>query len=131
MFIIPPPQRKQKRIRFKPELPPNPPPVTALTLVAAEFSSDPFVDLTFDRAIDIENINLGAFRVNEQATGYYYLGQPDAMLISATTVRVPLVDVDYWEGTGLHLIAGAGNGIVAVDDGGTWSGTSDTDLPFP
>jgi hypothetical protein len=29
------------------------------------------------------------------------------------------------------LSAGAGNGIVAVDDGGVWSGVSELVLPYP
>jgi len=31
----------------------------------------------------------------------------------------------------VRLSAGAANGIVAVDDGGTWAGTTNTELPFP
>jgi len=29
------------------------------------------------------------------------------------------------------LTASAATGIVAVDDGGTWAGTTNTELPFP
>ncbi len=105
-------------------------PVAALNLVAAEFGLEPLVDLAFDRAIDIGAIDLAAFLVHDGATAMVYQGTAEAFLVNATTVRVPLSELEPWTGSGTHLIVSANNGIVAVDDGAQWAGVTDVELPF-
>jgi hypothetical protein len=55
----------------------------------------------------------------------------DALVVDPKTVQVDLANVDTYPGEDDELFADADNGIVAVDDGRTWAGTSGTGLPFP
>ena len=51
--------------------------------------------------------------------------------VSPLTVRLGLVGVGEATGSGVTLSAGAGNGIIAQDDGGAWPGVADVELPWP
>ncbi len=128
MLTIPKPKRKQKRIRFTPETTQS---VAALVLVAAEFDETPRVVLTFDRPIDIAGIVPGAIVVKQAALGAIYNGVGPATLATPTTVVIVLEFTDEYFGPTDTLMASAGNGIVAVDNGGTWAGATELELPFP
>jgi hypothetical protein len=119
-------QKKRVPARKKPTAAPAPAP---LTLVAANYEPDgPNVNLHFDRDVDISGIDPAVFTVLDGEDGWHMVGAT-AVMIDTTIVQVQLVRDGDYEGTSL-LTAGVGNGIVAAD-GGTWSGTEGTGLPFP
>ncbi len=104
----------------------------ALTLVAAVYEEGPQVRLTFDRPIDIASMDVSQILVDDgEVFGFRYQGVDVPELTSATTVRVPLNGISEDPDPGVHLTAGAGNGIVAVDDAAMWAGVVDLGLPYP
>jgi hypothetical protein len=104
-----------------------------LTLVSAAYDNDSVtLTLTFDRAIDIDAIDVTQVVVDDDVfTGSRLVGFESAVLVNATTVRVPLNPIDGAMHPDIHLTVEPGNGIVAVDDGGTWSGVTALELPWP
>ena len=127
--ILPKKHRKRPPKVRKPFGTPGP---VALVLVAAVYDEGPVVTLTFDRAIDIAAIDVTQIFVNDGAIMFFrYVGWDEAWLTSPTTVRVQLNGISEDPPPGVHLTADADSGIVAVDDGGTWSGVTDLSLPFP
>jgi hypothetical protein len=52
-------------------------------------------------------------------------------MINPQTVELILVATEPATGSGVHLTATEGNGIVAVDGGEPWAGVSELGLPFP
>ena len=92
----------------------------------------PSVRLGFDRAIDIAGLIGAAITVDAgnvtgtryQATGIATMDGPNAVVIGLVAT-VPSASGDTL------LSATSGNGIVAIDDGGGWSGASELVLPFP
>ena len=112
---------------------PTPPP-QALTLVAAAFTAgDPSsLVLTFDRAIDIDALDGSAILVRDGAvTEILWDATGGAALTGPATVEITLTPVEGDSAPGTVLTAGPTSGIVAVDDGGTWEGVSELELPFP
>jgi hypothetical protein len=95
------------------------------------FDAEPAVELTFDRAIDIASINPSAIQVNDdEITGNLFAGTSGATLANASTVHLPLTVIGVSEGGRVLLSATDASGIEAMDDGGTWAGVSDLELPF-
>ena len=118
---------KPKRARGTPT-----PPPAALTLVAATYLEKEWVQLTFDRAIDIAAIDPTQIVIDDdQFSGWKLGGLSGATLVDPVTVQVPLDRIDNSSEAGVHLFATASSGIVASDDGGTWAGVSELALPFP
>jgi hypothetical protein len=106
-------------------------PPAALMLVAASYVSESFVDLTFDRDIDVPAMDVGAIRVDGgESKATWYMGADVPLLIEPTRVRVLLGSEGMSEVGGVRLTVSAGNGIVASDDGAAWSGVMDLSLPF-
>ena len=104
----------------------------ALNLVAATYEEVVSVSLTFDRPIDIAALSGGQITVDDGAVaGILYAATGVATLTDPQTVRIELIEVGVSTGPGTRLTASAASGIVAVDDGGTWAGASDVELPFP
>ena len=127
MLIIPPAQFRRRRGRAKRKTAPP-----ALTLVAAYYSEALWIQLTFDQAIDIAAMNPTQVTVDDGAvSGLKFVGAGSATLVSPETVEISLQKIASASGPDTLLSAGAGNGIVAVDDGAAWSGVSDVVLPFP
>jgi hypothetical protein len=107
-------------------------PATALELVGATYSVlAQTVTLSFDRAIDIDAIEGGAITVDDQPNGLKWNGTGGATLLSPTTVRLLLLEIDSTSGSQVLLNATGGNGIVASGDGASWAGVTDLALPFP
>ena len=136
MLIIPPPQnpRRRGKVPRKPRAAsPPPPPPAALTLVSATY--DPgflTVTLVFDRAINFSGyVGTSLFVDDQLDTGWKYQGTGGASAAGPNGMTVLLVDPTPAVGEDTKLTVAAGNGIVAVDDGGTWAGVSDLILPFP
>ena len=110
---------------------PAPAPPVALTLIAAEYDTGTTIELTFDRAVDIAGIVVGDVSVNEGPESIRYVGSGAATLVTPTKVVIGLVEDGGQGAPFITLTAGAGNGIVAVDDGGAWAGVTNLVLPFP
>jgi hypothetical protein len=131
MLTIPPAKHKSRGRRKHQSQAPTPPPV-ALALQTASFnnSDGARVFLTFDRAIDVAHIHVSAFSVADGVNGVMWVG---AGVISSAGANVQLVFTNSgpYSGAGQVLTVPAGNGIVAVDDGGTWEGATDLGLPYP
>ncbi len=131
MLTTPPvkyPRRLRQRLRTRPA--PAAPPV-ALTLVAATYEAGAAVTLTFDRAISIAGFDGSFVTVRDEAEAMLYDATGGAELIGPAVVRLTLVPVEGDSSVGVTLTASPDTGIVAVDDGGTWGGVSDLQLPFP
>lgn len=104
----------------------------ALNLTAASVDDDAtVVTMQFDRAIDVSAMDVTAIRVGTITTGNLYQGTDAPSLVDPRTVQVNLAMIDTYPETNEKLFADSENGIKAVDDGGTWSGTGGTLLPFP
>ena len=93
---------------------------------------EPSLRLTFDRAISLAGFQGSAVVVDDAAdSGSLYQGTGGAFLVNGTTVEIFLVDPTPASGAGTTVTATAANGIVAVNDGGTWAGVTGVTLPYP
>ena len=128
MLIIPPPKSRNRRIPVKPAIGP-----AALVMTSATYSYSPaFVEIVFDRAVNVSLFNPAAIAVSDfDYNNLSYLGSGSAVLVDSVTVKVELTSVGPATGIGIKLNASNESGIVAVDDGGTWAGVSDYVLPDP
>jgi hypothetical protein len=132
MLTYPPAQFRKRRGRLKQAAPPAPP-AAALVLVEASFDEGgPSLRLGFDRAIDIDGL-VGAQIVVEagNVTGTRYEALGTATMDGTSAVIIGLLEIGPSISEDTVLSAGAGNGIVAIDDGGLWSGASELVLPYP
>jgi hypothetical protein len=108
-----------------------PTPPAALTLVAATYEGGAYVELTFDRAVDIAALDASAVVVSDgDVTGFQYAGTAESFLVGPTVLRVMLAAVEEGAEPGVTMTAGAGNGVVASGDGAAWAGVSALELPF-
>src|SRR5687768_2021401 len=132
MLIPVPPKYRKNRGRGLAGAPPAAPAAT-LTLVEAAYDEvAQTIRLTFDRAIDIATLDGAQITVDDGAiTGSRYEAVGAASLDGPAAVVIGLLELGPTEDPGTLLSAGAGTGIVAVDDGGTWSGVTDVALPYP
>lgn len=121
--LIPFIRRRRRRIARAP---------VALTLVAATYTSTgPQVTLTFDRAINIDNLGPSQLLVSDAPdTGQDLVGSSILSQPNAQSVSIGLTPIGPASGP-LLLQATDNTGIVAVNDGGTWAGVMDLPLPFP
>ena len=136
MLKIPPPKfvKRSRLPKSKGSALPTPPPVQALTLVAATYDPDigPTLRLTFDCAIDIDALDGQQIVVDDNANlNLKFDAVGVATLESPTRVAITLEEIDVGTGEGITLDATTDSGIVAVDDGGTWDGVTELALPFP
>jgi hypothetical protein len=108
-------------------------PVAPLTLVSAAYDNDSVtLTLTFDRAIDIAGIVVGEdVIVDDGAITANLYASDGATLVSANSVRFTLTGIGDSTSSITTLTATSATGIVAVDDGGTWGGADDVELPWP
>jgi hypothetical protein len=124
---------RYRRPRWRPQGPQVKAPAVALTLVEASFDEGgPSLRLAFDRAIDVAGLAGGAIVVeagNVTGTAYEALGT--ATMDGPNAVVIGLLETGPSASSDTLLNAGPGNGIVAVDDGGAWSGASELVLPWP
>jgi hypothetical protein len=126
-FIPAKPRRRRKRRQIV-QSPPGP---AALNLTEADADTDKgTVTLTFDRDVDVSAMDVTAIRVGSSDTGSLYQGDGPPTVFGGQIVIVNLIVIDTFSGSDVELSADADNGIVAVDDGGTWAGCSELALPF-
>lgn len=106
-------------------------PAPALTLVDVTYETGTFVQLTFDRAIDISATDVLVITVDDGDNGFRYRGTGTAEQPAPATVYVILDGLEELPLEGVHLNATNANGIVAADDATAWAGVSELELPFP
>ena len=131
MLTVPPPQFRKRRGRRKVRF--TPPPGAALVLVHASFAPSAMaLTLDFDRPIDIDAIDGAQIFVND---GDFHNASFNAaggiLSFGAAHVVLQLSIVGPYAAGGVQLSASPSNGIMAVDDAGTWPGITDLALPFP
>src|SRR5947207_1751786 len=121
--ILPKKHRKRPPKVRKPSTTPGP---VALTLVSASFNAEPpRLVLTFDRAINVEGVVGSEFQVDDDVfTGNQYVGDPDGAGVGGATMTLVMDLAGPASGGQVLLTVSAENGIVAVDDGGTWAGVT-------
>ena len=128
--IIPAKRRVRRRPRTEQSSAAAP---VALTLVGAELvigDDDVSLRLTFDRAVNAAGMDASQITAEDTGgTGWSYVGT-GAGSVEGDAVIVPLAQNGSASGPE-RMSATAMTGIVAADDGGTWSGVTDLGLPFP
>src|SRR5688572_26265017 len=130
MLLPAPPKRRRPR---KPRIAAATqvvPPGAPVTLVSASYEVGSGVTLTFDRAVDVSGIVAGAFVVKDGPTGFTYQGI-SVFDHSGALVGIELTGTTEYEGPDVLLDVAGGNGVAAVDDGGTFAGVTGLELPFP
>ena len=101
-------------------------------LASASYDQDSFIALlTFDRDVDLSGVDASAFVVRDGLNARTMAGSGTAYFSEPGVVTVPLVIQSAYVGPDTLLDVGAGNGIVAADDGGTWAGVAGLVLPWP
>jgi hypothetical protein len=133
MLVIPP-TKNPRRIPPKAEptlKPPTPPPAPLVFVSGIVDPGSYAVFLSFDRPIDIADVDVTQFTLDLAAGGLALVGSGAASYNGSNGIRVPMVVSGSYGGSDNRVSAAAGNGIVAVDDGGTWAGCSDVELPYP
>jgi hypothetical protein len=129
-YSFQPRKPSHRRPRATDQAPAAPP--QTLVLVAASYLDSDWVQLTFDRAVNAAALVAAAVTVDDgQISGNIYAGAGAATMITPQTVQIGLAYVGPSAIGETLLTAGAGTGIVAVDDGGTWEGCSGLALPWP
>ena len=124
------PRRRRKRKAVVTT--PTPPPVTGPVLVAATFDSPELVvTLTFDRDVDGYNVVAEAVTVFDGSAVTEYRSSTDVLQPDPQTVQILMLEFGEFTGSGQHMTAVAGNGIVAQGSGEPWAGVSNLGLPFP
>jgi hypothetical protein len=105
----------------------------ALTLISATYdASGPRAILTFDRAVDASGADAGQLRLYDGVTTLRnYVGQNVSDQPTPQSLRIALQELGAAGAGNVSLTVLDENGIVAVDDGGTWDGVTDVVLPFP
>jgi hypothetical protein len=121
-------QRRQRR--YKPKVGAAAP--VALTLVAARY--DPVelsVLLTFDRPVNVDAFVPTSVVLYDGPTNHLHYDGATAELAGSTGVSISLAALGGTiHGSVVELIVQAANGIVAVNDGGTWPGTGGIAQPY-
>jgi hypothetical protein len=127
MLLVPPPIRQSRRApKAKAAVRPAGRPLVLVSGDYVQVDSAYVLVLGFDRAISMAGYNGSVVTVTDGAIVYLrYLATGAVTLVNPTTVQIGLVSQGDWEGEDVHLSAAAGNGIVAVDDGGAWAGVVD------
>ena len=134
MLQIPPPPFRKRRGQAKRTPPtPLPPGPAALNLVSAAFDDvAQTLTLAFDRAIEVSGMDGAAIVIDDPVfSGLRFDATGGPELLGAETVRITLVAIGDPGGSSVRMTAGAGNGIVALDDPGAWAGVTDLELPWP
>src|SRR5436190_10063178 len=119
MVIYPPPasgrgsQRPAKRAR------------AGLRLVSAAYDFALHrIDLTFDRAVNIAEMDVTQITIDDSDTGNRFRGSGAATLTAPATVRVNTTLVGPVSVPNTFLTAGPDTHVIAIDDGGMWAGVT-------
>ena len=129
-MIVPLNPFRRRRPAAAPAAPPGP---GALVLVSAVYNSGLAVlELTFDRAIDVDEMDGSQITVNDPvSTGNLLAATGRVEQPSGEIVSLEVLAVGPSSGSDVVLNATADTGIVAQADGAAWAGAVDVGLPFP
>lgn len=107
-------------------------PLQTLVLVSANYDETvPVLSLIFDRAIDASGFVASQVIVTDGSILMgVYGGVGPAMLEGPTRIDVALERLSDTPLAPTTLTASALTGLTAVDDGGTWAGVSELELPY-
>lgn len=100
-------------------------------LVAAEYTEDAFVLLTFDRDVEFsaEHSQPLQLFVDDGGTGFRYRGG-EFLVVGTRQFHVEVSQLEPFAGTGVKLTAGPQTGIVASEGLVPWLGVSGVGLPL-
>jgi hypothetical protein len=104
-----------------------------LVLVSATYAEgEPaLLTLVFDEAIAIGSIEVTQFEVADgPGSGSVWQGYGAATLLSPTSVRIEMQQMDPSSSSAVLLDVSPGNGIVSAESAQPWVGVSDLELPF-
>jgi hypothetical protein len=131
MLVAPIKIRKGRRIPVR-DVPGTPTPPAPLVFVSGIVDPGSYgVYLSFDRAIDIDGVDVSQFTLKYAADGVTLVGAGAASYNSPVGIHVPMIVAGGYGGSEDLVSVTAANGIVAADDGGAWAGCSDVELPYP
>jgi hypothetical protein len=103
-----------------------------LETAAYEEGEENVILLTFDRAIDIAGLDGTQITVNDGVyVGSVFAATGAVTMPTPASVRIVMNPIGEAEVGSVTLSASATSGIAAVDDGGTWGGATNLELPFP
>ena len=126
MLVIPPrtsgpgSRRPQKR---KP---------AGLRLVAAAYDFALHrIDLTFDRPVNVADMDVTQIVIDDSDSGNRYKGSGTPTLTAPATVRVNTTLVGPVSVPNTFLTAGPDSGLTGAGDRGTWAGVTEQQVPFP
>jgi hypothetical protein len=132
MLIIPPPKpvKKQPKIR-PPTVVPAPPGLPLMLQEGTYFPDTGILQLFFHRAVDLSGFNGAAFLFKDGVTHFLtYTANGSTVEPDGNGFNVGLTAGGAYTGGDTLLTVSALSGIKAVDDGGTWAGVVDLELPF-
>ena len=122
------PRKRKPRPRAKRTAPP-PPPVTGPVLVSAAWDvGELVVTLAVDRDVDASNVVAEAVTVFDGSAVTEYRSSTDVLQPDPQTVQILMLEFGEFTGSGQHMTAVAGNGIVAQGSGEPWAGVSNLGL---
>ena len=126
MIVYSTPERRQKRMKDSAKVAPAPPVPVPLNLVSAAWDSENlYVDLVFERAINIDRVLVYQVQVDDGSiTHLIYQGAGAVSRVDDVTVRLNLVQVGESTGSTVLLNAADDTNIIAQDDGTPWLGVS-------
>lgn len=131
MLIIPPTQFRKQRGRKTRSTAPAP--AMPLNLTGASFDGVSMTILIFDRPVNIDAIDPATIQVSDGVinNALFAGATGGATLLDPQTAQLAMTLVSAVPAGQMLLTASDATGIVASDDGGTWAGVTDLELPFP
>jgi hypothetical protein len=135
MLIIPPPKfRKNRKPPEQLAVTPVPPPPPGVPLVLQVAIYEQYIlvlQLTFDREVDVTGLVGSAIQVSDgRYNSSLYEVSGTVEVTGPGEISCPLVRIGTAGGGEALLNVAAGNGIVAVDDGGLWPAMMGVVLPY-
>lgn len=122
------PAKKRRHHKPKRVMPSAPSPVGPV-LVAADYVVGQML-LTFDQAVDVSAFDGSQIIVVDGPAGFEYVGN-SASAADPESIVVNLDLAGPATGTMVLLTATGLTGIVSANDGASWAGVADVELPFP
>src|SRR5688500_3937898 len=122
LLPAPPLYPRKRKPRPRGNQPAPTPPVGPLTLIACAYDPGAWIELTFDRPIDIAAIDGEAVTIGDGDSAIRFRGTEDVTLTGPSTVQIVVSGFDSWFEPGVTMTATGANKIVAVGDGAAWGG---------
>ena len=123
---------RKRRGKPKRNAAPAPPPVVGPVLVAAQWDvGATLLTLTFDRAVNATGLQPDSVVVFDGSAVTEYRNNGDVGQPTPESAEILMAEFGEFTGSGQHMTAIAGNGIVSQSDGAAWAGVTNLFLPFP